>query len=93
MPHIFRWFLGKLQQKSTKSAFFSSIFRGLYNSEEGARVLRNKNFGEYGVVGPIKIFWGMCTPQAHCIIFLRKKLVKKVQFYFFHKIHAREHLQ
>ena len=34
---VIRWFWGKLQQKSKKSAFFSSIFRGLYNFEEGAR--------------------------------------------------------
>ena len=32
--------------KKAKSAFFSSIFRGLYNFKEGARVLRNKNLGE-----------------------------------------------
>ena len=67
----------KYCKKTQKSAFLC-ILRGLYNVDEGARVLRNKDFGEYGIVGPIKIFWGMCTPQAHCVICLRKQHVKKL---------------
>mgnify|MGYP004081740637 CR=1 FL=1 len=33
-------------KKAQKVRFFSCIFRGLCNFEEGARVLRNKNFDE-----------------------------------------------